>query len=780
MTHQERFASMGATTEAHVQPMEEYRASSLKVPLTLKRRNLRLSLEPDGSVRFLESASEGRLLFGREQLSLYRSRAGMLTQAQRIDWRVGLSPSLASVSASVFESLEVSQRIGILPAPVDGYFRAVSVKNAGAAPAKLRLVALQDPTAANFREGRFPWGSLGVNAFNRSTHVAMDEVSTPPSARILGSRPGPRLHYMTTDRGRAAELLAAGEIPEQTAGMSGQVMVLAQHDMEIPAGSSVGLTMLAVYDPSSLERALSSFSRLSDSALADKGPEFDLSCSSSDVTSAARWAVSALEGVSYEADALDRYEVLRSLPFVDPDSAKAIVDLAKAATSKDGSVGHSSDPTRPGILETSLLLEGLCVMGLLSQEKKYARSVYSNARRLAARLVVSAPSGSVKTDGSLPQGWRRRIGRGYPAGEIPEVSLSVASGLSMAASLAARLEKREESARWEESSRVVVQSVKDRQVDERGVLSLCREGDGLRTEESVDQAVACYRRSPGAEPVSYAVRRLLEKDFECGWGPRTIPTSNRTYFNPSYGEGQLGGYWTRAALAHAIAAYRAGLAGIGSIELESISRLPVTESPKLGGGPGEFPYWIDPQRREAHGPGSDPVSASRFIEAIIGCELGLEVGPRGLEFRPSRTSRLKWILISGLYAGRRVSVFLGRAYVTPYVFVGLPDCKVEKGWRFSGSDRASAEEQAVSAASFYSPGQVVCVGNASESTVRTSVSFKPRDPSLSRHLSVKLQKLDVDSGSWTDVGPVRVLSPMTFEVMLSPLDWGAFRVSTGS
>jgi len=201
---------------------------------------------------------------------------------------------------------------------------------------------------------------------------------------------------------------------------------------------------------------------------------------------------------------------------------------------------------------------------------------------------------------------------------------------------------------------------------------------------------------------------------------------------------------------------------------------------KLGGAPGEYPYWIDPQRSEVHGQGSDPVSAARFLEAIVACELGLTVGPQGIEVSPNLASQLKWLLVNGLCAGRRACAFVGKAESASFAFVGVPDCRVERGWSFSGSEPASAGEGRVSAASFFLPGQAICVGNLSNETVRTGVSFKPRDPSLTRHLSVRLQRLDKTNGSWENVSPIRVLSPMTFDVTLGPSDWGAFRLSTGS
>lgn len=773
-------SSMGATAEAHQHPAEEYRASSLKRPLTLRRRNLKLSLDPDGSMRFLESLSERRLLFGREQLSFYRAKAGILLQAQRTDWKVRATPSDVTFTGPVFDTIEVTQRIGVLPAPVEGHFRVVSLRNGGSSPASLRLICLQDPTAAHFRDSQFPWGSLGVNAFNRSSHVALDEVADPPSARVIGSTPGPKLIFMTTDRAKATDSVAAGELPEQTAGMSGQVLVVAQHDLEIPAGGTIAVPMLALYDQSKLETALANFERLRSSSLTESPSGFSFACSSSGISAAARWAASALEGVRYEPDELDRYEVLRTLPYVDPESARAIVAQAKDTLTKDGWARHALDATRPGFLETSALLFGASTLALLSPDKKYPRSIYPIVRKLATALARASHDGVLTTDPSLPQGWRRMIGKGYPTGEVPEVSLSVAAALTAASSLALRLSKTEDSARWAESSKVIVNSLKKRTVDERGLLALSMDGVKLRTEETVDQAVACYRNSLGSPVESRIVRRLLERDFESGWGPRTVPTSNRVYFNPSYGEGQLGGYWTRAALAHVIAAYRSGLAGIGGAELEAVSRLSGAEGAKLGCSPGDFPYWVEPQRRESHGPGSDPVAAARFLEAIIGCELGFTLGSGGREIIPNRSSRLKWLLLGGIFAGKQTNVFLGNSDEGPFVFHAITDCKSEKGWSFAGSEDAIAEEKTVSAATFFSPGQTVCVGNTLDSPAKTKVSFKPRDHALSRHLSVRLQRLDKKSGSWEDVSAIRVFSPMTFEAALGPSDWAAFRLSTGS
>ncbi|MDV3244875.1 MAG: hypothetical protein LYZ66_06880 [Nitrososphaerales archaeon] len=767
---------MGATLEARPPRADEFRASSIRRPLTLRKGDLRLSLEPDGTVRFLQSLREGRLLFGREQLQFYKAQSGILMRGQRPDWTVRLTHSIASLSASIFQSVEASQRLRLLPPPAEGYARTLVVRNIGSAPVKVRLISLQDPTAAHFREKNYDWGALGVNAFNRSSHIAMDEVADSPAARVVGAKPQPKLFHMTSDPVKAAELLQAGELSEPTAGMSGQVLVLAEYEFDLPVGGSSELNLLSLYDPTRLEGALSGFEALSTSFDTSEGVSFSATTSSPAVTAAASWAKSALEGVEYEADALDRYEAVRGVAFVDPRAARSIVERARASVTRSGSLGHSADQSRPGLLDTAVFLEGTCLLALLSPEKKYARSLYTLVKKLIGCLMSSSSDGVVRTDPSLPQGWRRKLGRGHPTGEIPEVSLSVASALYYAACLASRLGKGVESARWAERSKLVTESVKTRMLDERGYLALCFDGGKLRSEETVDQAVACYRAMPGSAVASSEIHRLLEKDFESGWGPRTVPTTNRIYFNATYGEGQLGGYWTRAALAHAVLAYRAGLAGIGSIELEAIARLPSAEAVKLGGAPGEFPYWVDLLRREAHGPGSDPVAASRFLEALVCGELGLSVGSTGLSFNPSPTSRLKWLLLAGVNLGKRTSVFVGRGHGRAYAFAAA-EARIESGWKFSGAEAAESHDARLSAVSFFGPGQTVCVGNGSEGTVRSAVSFRPRDPALAKHLSVELQELETSTGSWKKVSTVRVLSSMSIEAVLGPHEWRAFRVS---
>lgn len=769
---------MGAGVESGQWSAAEHHAASIKVPIVLKAGRLRLSVDPDGSVRHLESLDERRLILGRERLHFYRLRAGVLGQAQKQDWRVASAAREAVFTARVFESVEVSQSVRILSTSSAGYSRRVTLRNGGPSVARLRLIALYDPTAAHFREHPAEWGSIGVNAFNRASHVAIDEAVEPMAARVIGAQPPPALFYMTSDRSKALGLVQRGELPEQTAGMSGQVLVLAEHELDLPPGGSREITYASLYNPSKLEAALSDFGALPEADGPGGADGAWFACSSGQVTSAFGWALAGLEGAEYEEELFERLETLRGLALVDPEASKRIILSARAVARDDGSLPHSLDPWRPGVLETSVFLDGASRLALLGGDKRYIRSVYPALRRAGNFLLGASQDGAVRLDAAVAQGWRRKIGRGYPTGELPEVSLSVAAALAQAASVASRIGKAQDSAKFKERSAVIAASARKRLVDDNGFLALnADEGGRLRVDETVDQAVACYRYLLDRSVASSLVHRLLERDFDTGYGPRTLPSSNRMFFNPSYGEGQVGGYWTRAALAHAILAYLSGFGGTGCLEVEAIGRLACADVVRYGGAPGDFPYWLDPERKEAHGRGSDPVAASRYVEAAIAGELGVSVGPGGLRLSPSLTSGLRWVAAGGILGGK-ASAFVGRAGGKVFTFAMGGEVEGENGSLFSGSERARTGDPRTSAVSFFGPGQVVCAGNSSEAQTRTTVAFNPRAPEMTRQLTTGLHELDTQSGSWRKVSTVRVLPSMAFEVSLGPGEWKAFKVSS--
>ena len=770
---------MVATAESLPSRTQGLRSSGLRRPMMLQSRACRIVIDPDGSVRYFESFQEKRALFGFEQLWFYKVQAGIVVHAQKPDWAIRVTPRSAQLSGRVFDGVEVAQSLDFYRGQSLGYLRRLKLRNGGQGQIRLRVIEVADPSAAHFGGSGRRWGSLGVNAFNRESHVAMDEVSDPPSARVVGASPSPSKVYMTASRSRAQELVAAGELPEVTAGMSGQVLVLSSHDMELAAGEGRDVLFTFLYNPGKLEEALSEFSRIQSG---EKQPSVSrpfLAASDPAVTEASSWAVAAIEGGSYSDDTLERYETLRALASVDPAGARRLISDAKAAMRKDGSLPHSLEPSRPGVLETALLLRGVAAYAVLSQDRKLARADYPLVRKMASYLVALSKDFRVETDASLPQGWRRSMGRGYPTGEIPEVSLAVAGALEAASQVARLVSKADDAARFRERGEMISEQVRKRLIDERGFLALCRDSAGkLRTDETVDMAVAAYRHPFMGSAELAAAHRLLEKDFDTKYGPRCVPTTNQVYFNPSYGEGQLGGVWPRAVLSDSLLCYRAGLAGVGSLAMLKVARLVAEDSVKLGGIPCMFPRWVDVDGGEAHGDEPDAVGAARFIEAVLEGELGLPAGAERASLTPASTSGLAWVMAADIWAGDQTCVFLGRGGGKPHLFFSGARAESKVGTKFAKGERLEVPVRGVHALMFHTPGQVICIGNSTPSQARFVVGFPPKAAELSKHLSATLEAYDPARGNWSKVGGVRVSPTMSFEASVEASDWKAFRLST--
>jgi hypothetical protein len=770
---------MGATVESVPSRAQGLRASVLKRPLSLPARGCRIKVDQDGSVRAFQSSLEGRALFGYEQLWFYKVQAGIVVHAQRPDWSLRASPRALQLSGRIFDGIEVVQSVEHYRGRSLGYLRRLKVRNGSQSGIRLKIIQSLDPTASQFGDTSRSWGSLGVNAFNRESHVAMDEVSDPPSARVVGSSPSPSKFFMTTDRSRAQELLSLGELPEGTAGMSGQVIILNAQEVELGPSESRELTYASIYNPGKLEDALADFSRLQAGEKQQTPLRPLLSCSDQHVTEAAAWAAAALDGGSSSGDALDRYEVQKALSYLDPVLARKATLDCKEQLRKDGSLPHSMSGSVPGLLETSVFLQATSLHFALSQDKKLARGSYPLIKKLAGSLLAASKDFSIQTDPSLPQGWRRHLGRGFPTGEIPEVSLAVAGALAAASQVARLVGKSEDGARYRERSEMISDQVRKRLLDDRGYLVLCRDSAGrLRTEETVDMAVAAYRYQLPHSAGQASAHRMLEKDFDTPFGPRCVPTSNQLYFNHAYGQGQLGGVWTRAVLAHAVVCYRSGLGGIGSLTLGKVSRLVTEEGQRLGGSPGEFPLWVDVDSGEVHGDESDPVAAARFLEALLEGELGLPSGSDRPALTPAASSNLAWLMGSDLWAGEPTSIFLGRGAGKNHVFFSGAKVESKSGTKFAKSERLEVPAKAVYGVMFNTPGQVICLGNSGATQARLAVSFPPRAAELTKHLSTPLEEYDPARGAWSKTGSVRVFPTMSFEATLEPNGWKAYRVST--
>ena len=746
--------------------------------MMLQSRACRLVIDPDGSVRYFDSFQEKRALFGFEQLWFYKVQAGIVVHAQRPDWAVRVTPRSAQLTGRIFDGVEVAQSLDFYRGQSLGYLRRLRLRNGGQGQIKMRVIDVTDPSAAHFGGSGRRWGSLGVNAFNRESHVAMDEVSDPPSARVVGASPSPSKVYMTSNRSRAQALVAGGELPEVTAGMSGQVLVLSSHDMELAAGEGKDILFTSLYNPGKLEEVLSEFSRIQSGEKQPTANRPFLAASDPAMTEASSWAIAATEGGSYADDPLERYETLRALAYVDPAGARRLISESKAAIRKDGSLPHSLEPSRPGVLETALLLKGVAAYATLSQDRKLARADYPLVRKLASYLVASSKDFRVETDASLPQGWRRSMGRGYPTGEIPEVSLAVAGALEAASQVARMVSKADDAARFRERGEMILEQVRKRLVDERGFLALCRDSAGkLRSDETVDMAVAAYRHPFMGSAELAAAHRLLEKDFDTKYGPRCVPTTNQVYFNPSYGEGQLGGVWPRAVMSDSMVCYGAGLAGMGSLAMLKVARLVAEDSVKLGGFPGMFPRWVDVDGGEAHGDEPDAVGAARFIEAVLQGELGLPVGAERASIMPASTSGIAWVMAADIWAGDLTSAFMGRGGGKTHLFFSGAKAESKVGTKFAKGERLEVPVRGAYALMFHTPGQVICIGNGAPSEARFVVSFPPKAAELSRHLSTALEVFDPAKSSWAKFGSLRVSPTMSFEASVEANDWRAYRLT---
>ena len=767
---------MATTAEPAQAGGSTFRGSSLRRGISLYSHGSRLTVDPDGSVRSLYSLKERRALFGLEQLWLFKVQAGVVVPAQRLDWSFKADPEVARMTGKAFGA-DVLQSVEYFPGESLGFVRKVTLRNSAGAPLRLRALELVDPTAAHFGPSD-RWGAMGVNAFNRDSHVAMDEVSDPPASRVVGATPGPSKFFMTSNLARAKELLAAGDLPEGTAGMSGQVLVLSSHELDLGAGESRDLAFASIYGPGKLEDALADFGRFRSGEGAKRGPGPQITCSDRSVSEAASWALAEAEAGAYSQDILDVAEALPALTWFAPNLAAVAIAGAKALIRKDGMLPHSLDRSMPGVLETALFLGAAAAYLAVSQDKKLTRSHYPMVKKLAGALMELSDGASVLADPSLPQGWRRRLGRGYPTGEIPEVSLAVSEALALASQVSSQVKRPADAGRFLERSKLVAEAVRAKLLDERGFLSLCRDTTGrLRTDETADMAVAAYRHPFMTAAEQAAAHRLLEKDFDTPYGPRTVPTSNLVYFNGSYGAGQLGGVWTRATLAHAVLCYRTGLGGAGGLDVSKVARLVTDESLKLGGAPGGFPAWVDLEGREVGGD-DDPVAAARFLEALMAGELGLEGGAEKASLDPSRSSTLGWLAASDFWAGEQSSVFVGRGGGRNHVFFSGAKLDSKGGSRFAKSERIDTHQRRVSGLSFHGPGQVICLGSASPVPTTLTVSFFPRAAELARRLSTPLEEYDPAKEAWNKTGSVRVSAAMSIEARLEANGWRAYRIST--
>ena len=757
----------------------EFPASQLKRGIILSKGYARLKVEPDQSVSHLYSGEMRRLALGREAIELYKVQAGVVVPQRPRDPRVRVSPE--SVEMWSQEPVQVSQSLRLVNVSSAGYSRAVRLSNRSDSPLRLRVVSLHDPTSMNFRREKDPPGEIGVNAFNRGDHVVMDDVGDTTGVRVIGFSPRPSAVYMTKDRQKALDLMSSGELPDSVAGMSGAIIILTQWDFDLSPGGRVDLRFTSLHHPSSLEVALSELTGASSLQAPERaertaGPLFASSVPSANFAFA--WARAALDSIEGEEDPLDRLASGFGLQLLRGDWYEKEFDAYKRAQKKDGLLAFGG-PGSSGALETSLFIAHAAGYALAKGEKKLAKKWYPALRRAGVGLQNLAKDGPITSGGASPEGWRRRLPSGFPGGVVAEVNLIACRALNDLAQLAYMVGKGADSAGFTESRVKLLERVNGTLRDvENGGLALNLDVHGrLHKELTIDQVVALTYHSPDANLASSLVHRLLDADFETGFGPRTVPTTNALYYNPTYGDGQWGGSWTRAAISHALLAYLSGYPSIGSLQLDKVARLVQFDCEKMGGIPGEFPYWLDPEKKTIGGAGSDPVAASRFLEALLFGELGLQRTPKGLRVSPPKGSRFRWMLFRDLALGGKGSLFIGRSASSVFSASSHSSVTADGARTFSRSGGLETQPPVEGLVFWDDSTVLVCLGNTAAGDVATEVSVPVKGKPIERSLYVDVEEFNPESSAWQRVERKRVLESVQLRTDLRSGSWKWFRLA---
>ena len=758
----------------------ELPSSALKRSVFLSGGYSRLKVEPDGTVTHLHSAKVDKLVFGRMFTSAFKIQSGIIVPLRQGEWRVKLAPDRLSFSSDSREPVQVSHTTTLTGKESTGYVRTTRYTNNSAMTLLLRTLTIHDPTSLHFRQRDDPPAEIGVNAFNRGDHVVMDDVGDTGGVRVVGFKPRPTKIYLGRNRQSALELMAAGELPGPTEGISGPILLQSQHDFELSPGGSFELKVASVYHESSLEAAISeSKSTLS----AERKPPGEVHgcvfvCSDARLNSAFAWTRASLGAVERETDLFERTSSSFGTGVLRPELFEAEFLRLKTLQRKDGLLPRAgSDAGAP--TETSLWMIHAVEYLELKGDKKLARRWYPTLRKAGKGISKAADHGLIVTKPGSPDGWRRRLPSGYPTGEVAEVNLVAAQALARAAELAEWLDKPAESSGFRHSSAGIEKSVDAKLRDaETGLLALNIDPKGrLHAESTVDQAVALSYGSSRRSLALSMVERLGEKDFETGYGPRTVSKTNPLYYDPTYGEGQLGGCWTRASLAHALLAYASGRDSVGSAALEKIASLLDAGWESMGGVPGEFPYWFDPERKQIHSYGSDPVAASRFVEVLLSGEAGLKCSPEGAEFVTPQASRLSWTILHGFSFMKGGTLFVGRSPSKRLVVSSLAGQKVDGSESLPHGELVSVSPPVHCAAFWNEAALVVCVGNSSTTGCSSDISIPTKGPPLASSLFVDLQEFDKETQLWRKADRRRTLDRLELHMNLGPGEWRVIRAT---
>src|SRR5271155_2209113 len=130
----------------------EFLNSQLKRGFFLSRGGLRLKVEPDSSLAYLDSTGTGRLLFGRGAAELFKVQAGIVVPLRQRELKVRIpSPTSVGFSSRPQDQIQGTPTTPLICGPPAGYPRRVRVTNPLAPAVHVRLLTLADPSSLNFR-----------------------------------------------------------------------------------------------------------------------------------------------------------------------------------------------------------------------------------------------------------------------------------------------------------------------------------------------------------------------------------------------------------------------------------------------------------------------------------------------------------------------------------------------------------------------------------------------------------------------------------------------------
>lgn len=664
---------------------------------------------PDASFGYIFSKDENRVIFGKGSVHFYKIKSDITINVAPDYEILDLKANSVEFQSVSDTELAIIQKIYM---NVNGsLFRRITITNMSARPLLVRLLFYCDPCFVHLKQNNLD-SSFAVDAFNRGSYVFLEEIPSR-NVRLIGCLTHPSKIFMTKDKHVLDDVLKKGRIPSQTYGLSSYPIVIIENELELKGLSSQEVTYSISYSTNGIEDALEKYRSLNQNSKSEKLPMFF--SSEKDLEIALNYAFSQLNSVP-PVNQLDELESLYTRLLLFQEEAEK--DLAKLVSQAEkGFIGHTLDNRLPGILETSMLLYVLSSY-LSGKDKKKIKKYTSKMKKIAGFLAKNSDKLD-ELSRSFPTGWRRASRNNLLVGLTPELILSVCSAFDSYSKFCMIIGKPEDATKYHELSASIVKNL-NILADQHGRIPLFFSGKETVWDDTIDQAVACYRYTPSIKIAAYYFQRLNSEDFETGYGPRTVPSSNKRYFHCSEAYGQLGGYWTRAALAHCILGYKIGASKLASMELLKISKLIASDTVSMGGAYGSAPFWIDTCKRKVHGEFPDIVAASRLVEAVLFHEIGIKED----KVEPALNSSIEWI-------------FLGLPALDSYYFVCRDNGKCillsNKSSSFSNEIYQSFNFESINnnflIGSFYGRSQVTFIANRERRSFSREMEIPVRIPS---------------------------------------------------